>query len=968
MRLLVTLLLSIALLLLFAGIVEAQGIAVDCEVHDVGVVVKITPDKAFENKLSFLNLSWYVEGRGGRPVSTMLPASNRTETIPIELNEGELLRVRVSATYNDNGYKMLSGEGSITGPTWDVDSSVSAKVEEVGSSFVVLGVFTCSGQTPSLVRIYDRTGRLLGELRWGEKNIKLTGLDSGTRYELVMRPLFEAPDGSSRGRMTSVEPFLTSCEKNWALMNRGNRLNADSPLPDDDWRLRQVFTFNDKTGNLVFTFPTVDLGWGLGRFNATRKKWEVLSQKGWAEDRATPVKSLYGGQFVLRRMSFFESSGGDVRAVVDCSTAINNRTLDIHGNLHDFLFTGDDFVQWTGAQNFGVSASRPLFNSWGGTGIGWGFDHDGNGKGLVVHSHYTLGSNKHLIAARLDLSDKEMPWRSWSSEGWKVHNYSNEFVFGDKSDKCNYEYSRVAYLGGSKWLVVFQFSSAGNQPFWTAALYDDRQMAWQKLTDKGWSAEGDFRPVHQKAVNKHTWLLKTDGAGKVHLYAECEGQLVHSVWDEGELRFREFEQFGPIHGAKSYVQRFLVIDKPDGGHLVAYSRSGSDLTVVGVGAVFASLEEIVPLGADYISGKAVVFLKKGGDLIALRELPLTGELAPSKVEPYFQIARNELPSNAPIQHDRQWLNYATTPDGKLGPSYGPSESGRIAVTSDGMVVSPHFTVCSAVIHSSKAPDEPGVFWGGFWDYLLFPLASAVDERRGFVYLTDYVTSGGGGGILGGRFSRWEIAETKRCIFRKGGLNTPSIDEKYAPLYASGLKWAADLTIDAENGLLYVVESMANRISVYDVTGEKPVRKGEITSEDFDYPRAIDIGPDGLLYVLSARNSTITVLHPDGRVIRSWGKPGRGSGELLYPWDIACDPLTGDAYVSDPVNGRIDVFANDGSFKFSWHEFPKSEQTGPVRAGTGWPDTNSAATGLDFDAEGRLFVGVGNTIVRYIRRQ
>ena len=88
----------------------------------------------------------------------------------------------------------------------------------------------------------------------------------------------------------------------------------------------------------------------------------------------------------------------------------------------------------------------------------------------------------------------------------------------------------------------------------------------------------------------------------------------------------------------------------------------------------------------------------------------------------------------------------------------------------------------------------------------------------------------------------------------------------------------------------------------------------------EFPQAMDVGPDGLLYVLDTRPA-VTVLDPsDGHVVRTWGKHGTGPGEfnLTVPddnpgkGDIAVAP-DGRVYVADGTNARIQVFTSKGEF-------------------------------------------------------
>jgi hypothetical protein len=88
----------------------------------------------------------------------------------------------------------------------------------------------------------------------------------------------------------------------------------------------------------------------------------------------------------------------------------------------------------------------------------------------------------------------------------------------------------------------------------------------------------------------------------------------------------------------------------------------------------------------------------------------------------------------------------------------------------------------------------------------------------------------------------------------------------------------------------------------------------------NHPDALAIGPDGNLYV-TERSDRVTVISPAGRVLRRWGKPGTGPGDLRFisanptvPTDvqgkIAVGP-DGTVYISDSGNGRVEVFTPEG---------------------------------------------------------
>ena len=60
------------------------------------------------------------------------------------------------------------------------------------------------------------------------------------------------------------------------------------------------------------------------------------------------------------------------------------------------------------------------------------------------------------------------------------------------------------------------------------------------------------------------------------------------------------------------------------------------------------------------------------------------------------------------------------------------------------------------------------------------------------------------------------------------------------------------------------------------------------------------------------NSRIAKIDKDGNWIGSWGEPGTGPGQFNTPHSIATD-ASGNVYVADRGNGRIQVFDGDGKF-------------------------------------------------------
>jgi hypothetical protein len=80
---------------------------------------------------------------------------------------------------------------------------------------------------------------------------------------------------------------------------------------------------------------------------------------------------------------------------------------------------------------------------------------------------------------------------------------------------------------------------------------------------------------------------------------------------------------------------------------------------------------------------------------------------------------------------------------------------------------------------------------------------------------------------------------------------------------------------------------------------------------FTYPDGIAISPvTGEVYVVDAHDHRVQVFTSDGSFVRQWGSWGSGDGQFTYPDDIAISPVTGDVYVTDKGNYRVQVFGVD----------------------------------------------------------
>ncbi len=93
----------------------------------------------------------------------------------------------------------------------------------------------------------------------------------------------------------------------------------------------------------------------------------------------------------------------------------------------------------------------------------------------------------------------------------------------------------------------------------------------------------------------------------------------------------------------------------------------------------------------------------------------------------------------------------------------------------------------------------------------------------------------------------------------------------------------------------------------------------VSPGDFFQPRDLAVAPGGEIYVADTGNHRIEKFSPEGELITTWGGFADASlgdapgGTFNEPWGVAVGP-TGDVYVADTWNHRIQWFSPQGEFK------------------------------------------------------
>jgi DNA-binding beta-propeller fold protein YncE len=132
--------------------------------------------------------------------------------------------------------------------------------------------------------------------------------------------------------------------------------------------------------------------------------------------------------------------------------------------------------------------------------------------------------------------------------------------------------------------------------------------------------------------------------------------------------------------------------------------------------------------------------------------------------------------------------------------------------------------------------------------------------------------------------------------------------------ADRLRRPTGLAYSPGKKLLYVVDTLANKVQAFGTNGDFAFSFGERgdTSGRFNFPTHIFRSASGELYVTDALNFRIQIFDEDGRFLGSFGHHGDGSGDLALPKGVAVD-RDGVIYVVDGLFDNVQLFNRQGDF-------------------------------------------------------
>jgi DNA-binding beta-propeller fold protein YncE len=122
----------------------------------------------------------------------------------------------------------------------------------------------------------------------------------------------------------------------------------------------------------------------------------------------------------------------------------------------------------------------------------------------------------------------------------------------------------------------------------------------------------------------------------------------------------------------------------------------------------------------------------------------------------------------------------------------------------------------------------------------------------------------------------------------------------------------DAAVSPDGLSLYVADSRAHRIVVFDIANARQLRsigrRGEGEGE-FNFPSAVAFDSSGNLLVVDQINARVQILTPDGGFLDQFGGLGVGYANFIRPKDVAVDE-TGFVYVTDAAFGNVQIFDAD----------------------------------------------------------
>lgn len=139
--------------------------------------------------------------------------------------------------------------------------------------------------------------------------------------------------------------------------------------------------------------------------------------------------------------------------------------------------------------------------------------------------------------------------------------------------------------------------------------------------------------------------------------------------------------------------------------------------------------------------------------------------------------------------------------------------------------------------------------------------------------------------------------------------------------------------DAARGRLYVVDTLASTVCVFDRSGAflRAIGSPGTLAGHFHYPTYIAVDTNGDLYVTDSLNFRVQIISPDGDYLGDIGKLGNASGHLAVPKGVGVDTF-GHVYVVDSYFSTVQIFNREGQLLLSFGDI--GDASGQFQVPTG----------------------------------
>lgn len=175
-----------------------------------------------------------------------------------------------------------------------------------------------------------------------------------------------------------------------------------------------------------------------------------------------------------------------------------------------------------------------------------------------------------------------------------------------------------------------------------------------------------------------------------------------------------------------------------------------------------------------------------------------------------------------------------------------------------------------------------------------------------------------------------------------------------------IQMAHGLRVDPDQNI-WVTDIGSHRVFKFDSQGKLMFVLGTGKpgpgDDEFNKPSDVAFGPDGEIYISDGYiNTRVKKYAASGKLIKTWGKPGKEPGEFNLVHAIIIDSQ-GRVLVADRENERIQIFDREGKFQAQWRGFaPYGLAFHPD--GTLYVADAAAHQILRFDADGKVRQRIG----------